>query len=200
MSEAMDIVARKAALRSAVLTRRDALPEAWRAEASAHMAAQELPFFPRPGLVVSGFWPIRSEVDVRPLMERLERAGCRLVLPRIEAGRLVFRAWRFGEPLEDGGFGTKVPLVSAPTQQPQVMLTPLVAFDARGARLGYGKGYYDGAMERLSAIKPLTIGIAYSVQQVQEVPIEPHDRFLDFVLTDRGYAVGHGKAVPGATP
>jgi 5-formyltetrahydrofolate cyclo-ligase len=195
----MDIVARKAALRSAVLQRRDGLDPNWRAEASARLAALELPFQPSSGLLVSGFWPMRSEVDVRPLMQRLAEAGCRLSLPRIEEGRLVFRHWAFGDPLEEGGFGTRVPAASAALCQPEVILTPLVAFDGRGARLGYGKGYYDGAIARLSFRRPLTLGIAFSVQQVQEVPTESHDRMLDYVLTERGYAAGGRQIGAGAT-
>jgi 5-formyltetrahydrofolate cyclo-ligase len=193
----MDIVARKAALRSAVLSRRDALDPGWRAAASAALATYDLPFGPGPRLIVSGFWPIRSEIDVKPLMQRLAAAGCRLALPRIEEGRLVFRAWAFGEPLDEGGFGTKVPGRSAPLCDPRVMLTPLVAFDRRGGRLGYGKAYYDGAIGRLAGRHPLTVGIAFSVQEIAEVPTEPHDCFLDYVLTEKGYAVS---PKPDATP
>jgi 5-formyltetrahydrofolate cyclo-ligase len=123
-------------------------------------------------------------------MDRLAKGGCRLALPRVEGGELFFREWRPGDALEDGGFGTSVPAMTAARREPDVMLVPLAAFDRRGGRIGYGKGYYDCAIARVAGGQPLlTIGLAFAVQQVTEVPIEPHDRFLDYVLTESGYAV-----------
>jgi 5-formyltetrahydrofolate cyclo-ligase len=180
----------KPTLRNEALARRDALPPERRAETAARIAEMELPFSPREGLVVSGFWPIRSEIDPRPLMMRLAKGGCRLALPRVEGGELFFREWRAGDALEDGGFDTRVPAAAATRCEPEVMLVPLAAFDRRGGRIGYGKGYYDGAIARVAGGQHLlTIGLAFAVQEVDEVPIEPHDQFLDYVLTEGGYAV-----------
>jgi 5-formyltetrahydrofolate cyclo-ligase len=196
----MSIAELKSAIRREALARRDAIEPHHRASAAALIAQADLPLTPRPGLVVSGFWPVRSEIDPRLLMSRLEEEGCLLALPRIEDDVLNFREWRTGDPLEAGSFGTSVPTLTSETLAPHVMLVPLAAFDLRGGRLGYGRGFYDEAIERLSREGPLlTIGLAYAVQEVADVPMEFHDRFLDFVLTERGYAAGRRPA-PTSVP
>jgi 5-formyltetrahydrofolate cyclo-ligase len=180
----------KPSLRSETLARRDALPDHVRAETAARIAKAALPFSPRQGLTVSGFWPIRSEIDPRLLMLRLAESGCGLALPRVEGGELFFREWRPGDALEDGGFGTSVPPLTAARREPDVMLVPLAAFDRRGGRIGYGMGYYDYAIARVAGRQPLlTVGLAFAAQEIEEAPIESHDRLLDYVLTERGYAV-----------
>jgi 5-formyltetrahydrofolate cyclo-ligase len=191
----MPVAELKSAIRREALARRDAIEPQYRASAATLIAQADLPFTPQPGLVVSGFWPVRSEIDPRPLMMRLMEEGCRLALPRIEDGTLDFREWRIGDPLEPGDFGTSVPALTSEALAPWVMLVPLAAFDRRGARLGYGRGFYDQAINRFSRERPLlTIGLAYAAQEVAEVPMECHDRFLDYVLTERGYAAGRRPA------
>jgi 5-formyltetrahydrofolate cyclo-ligase len=178
------ILEAKQAVRRAALTARDRLDPAERARASVALAERILPVLTR-GRVVSGFWPIRSEFDVRPLLAVLEAEGATIALPRIDAGALVFCEWRVGAPLEPGGFGTQVPGSDSMQVLPDVLLVPLAAFDRNGGRLGYGKGYYDGAITRLGERKVIsTIGIAFSVQEVATVPMEPHDRRLDAVMTE----------------
>lgn len=183
------IADRKAALRSDVLARRAHLSTAERAQAAQALADQaaDLGLPPAPALI-AGFWPIRDEIDVRPLMAALADAGHPLALPVIGAdGKLLFRMWAPGEALVPAGFGTSEPGPDRPACDPAALLVPLAAFDRTGARLGYGKGHYDGAIARLSARGPLrTVGVAFAVQEVDEVPMEPHDRRLDAVLTEAG--------------
>ena len=126
---------------------------------------------------------------MRPARAALLRAGLVLALPVVGQvnSPLVFRRWRPGVPLEQGPHGTSQPGPSAPDVQPECLLVPLLAFDRRGGRLGYGGGYYDRTLEslRLSGVCPLVVGIAYAAQEVSSVPMEPHDQPLDLVVTER---------------
>ena len=182
----------KAALRRAALAARDAVPVEARTRAAEVIAATDaLPLLPA-GTVVAGYFPIRSEIDPRPLMRRLAARGARLVLPAVGADgeTLTFRAWREGETLVAASFGLQEPPASAEAIDPDVLLMPLSAFDGRGQRIGYGKGHYDRAIERLEAVKPrLKIGLALSCQEVARVPAEAHDRPLDLILTEAGAIV-----------
>ncbi len=177
-------------LRKQALARRDALDPAWRAAASLDMAKTALSAVTvRPGLVVSGFWPMRSEVDVRPMMFALSDIGARICLPAIlDKTTIVFRELVPGVPLVDMGFGTEGPAEHAEVLAPSVMLVPLAAFDSRGHRIGYGAGYYDRAIARLTANghAPRLIGIAFDCQQVPNVPDEPHDVIIPEILTESG--------------
>ncbi|KQT87074.1 5-formyltetrahydrofolate cyclo-ligase [Methylobacterium sp. Leaf469] len=178
----------KASLRQAALGRRDALdPEVRRAGAraiaDAVMRIDGLAEAP----IVGGFWPIRSEVDPRPLMERLFARSQRVALPKVTPDGLVFREWRAGDALVRGGFGLSEPDDSLPPLDPTALIVPLAAYDTRGHRIGYGRGYYDQAIARLGRNGPvLTIGIAFSVQAVDEVPAESHDQPLDHLITEAG--------------
>ena len=142
-----------------------------------------------PGTIVSGFWPIRSEVDVRPLMSALAAQGARLCLPAIvDRQTIVFRELIRGAPMVDMGFGTVGPGPEAQVLDPEIMLVPLAAFDARGHRIGYGAGYYDRAIARLVVHErtPRLIGIAFDCQEVPLVPNEWHDVSLTDIITESG--------------
>jgi len=180
----------KRSLRREALARRDALDPVWRIEASLDMAeTAKRQIDIAPGTILSGFWPMRSEVDVRPMMFALREKGARLCLPAIlDKTTIVFRELVRGAPFVDMGFGTSGPGEDAAVLDPTVMLAPLAAFDARGHRIGYGAGYYDRAIEKLQAkgMAPRLIGIAFDCQEVEQVPDEPHDVMLNVVLTESG--------------
>jgi len=180
----------KRELRKQALARRDSLEVGWRVDASLAMAETLLASIEfEPGSVVSGFWPMRSEVDVRPMMFGLAGKGARLCLPALlDKTTMVFRELVRGEPLVDMGFGTFGPGEQAEVLDPVLMLVPLASFDDRGHRIGYGAGYYDRAIERLraGAIQPRLIGIAFDCQQVDRVPDEPHDVIIPELLTESG--------------
>ncbi|MDG4878891.1 5-formyltetrahydrofolate cyclo-ligase [Mesorhizobium sp. WSM4935] len=187
MSPSKDL---KKQLRKEALARRDALDEFWRVEIALEMAetAKEKIDF-EPGRVVSGFWPMRSEVDVRPLMFALREKGARLCLPAIlDKTTIVFRELVRGAPMVEMGFGTVGPHDEAEELDPTLMLVPLAAFDARGHRIGYGAGYYDRAIARLAdkGITPRLIGIAFDCQEVERVPEENHDVVIPEILTESG--------------
>ena len=178
----------KAILRKEMITRRDALSEHQRAAAAKAIASRPFPADFAAGAVVSGFSPLASEIDPRPLMQKLARQGAQLALP-VVAGRglpLIFRAWSPGEALVAGGWGIQVPKDDALVVEPDVLIVPLLAFDRRGHRLGYGAGYYDLSLTALRAKKEIVaVGIGFAAQEVSEIPISPRDARLDLMLTEQ---------------
>ncbi len=132
--------------------------------------------------IVSAYVAMRSEIDPMPLAFHLAAGGARLALPAIAAKRMEFRLWAPGEPLRPGPFGTREP--EGDVVVPGLLLVPLLAFTPAGGRLGYGAGYYDGFLA--AHPEAVAVGVAYAVQEVPRLPMEPHDRPLDAVLTDRG--------------
>lgn len=142
-----------------------------------------------PGQVVAGYWPMGEEVDVRPLLERLAREGCLAALPVVVAKDrpLVFRRWQPGTALEVGAHGTRHPSAAAAEVVPDLLLLPLLAFDRRGVRLGYGGGYYDRTLAELRATRTVTaVGIAYAAQEFPHLPTDGHDQMLDWIVTELG--------------
>ena len=176
-----DLTEAKRRLRAEAMARRAGCDPASGRALAAHVLAERAP---RAGAVVSGFWPIGSEIDVRPLLLMLCERGHKIALPvtprRGEA--LRFRLWTPGEVLHPERFGTLRSAGSLVT--PDFLLVPLLAFDRRGHRLGYGAGYYDRTLAALPGA--FALGCAYAVQEVPDVPAEPHDMRLDAVATERG--------------
>jgi 5-formyltetrahydrofolate cyclo-ligase len=176
-------------LRAEALARRDALDPGWRIEASLGMATYAPALDLKHGPVVSGFLPIRSEADLRPLMAALADRGAKLCLPVVlDRETIVFRELVRGAAMVATGFGTSGPGPEAAVLDPEIMLVPLAAFDDRGHRLGYGAGHYDRAIARLHerGLRPHLIGVAFDCQEVERVPDEPHDMMLVEILTESG--------------
>ncbi|MBS7741091.1 MULTISPECIES: 5-formyltetrahydrofolate cyclo-ligase [unclassified Chelatococcus] len=191
------IGARKSDLRAAILAARKIFASSNGTAAGMALAGPvlELPIFAQEGAVVGGYWPIRGEADPRPLLMALGMRRIPTALPVVVEDDLSFHLWRDGEVLVPAGLGTFGPDTTAPVVRPSILLVPLVAFDRRGYRLGYGRGFYDRVVARLKAAGPLaTIGLAYAMQEVPAVPTEPHDQPLDYVATE------HGVLVTGAPP
>ena len=176
----------KADLRAAALAARDALSSAQRAAAAEAIAARGLPVEIAPGTVVSGYSPIRSEIDLVPLMRALASKGARLALPAVLArGKsLAFRAWSPNDRLMLGPLGILEPSPAAAEVVPNIMLVPLAAFDRQGHRIGYGAGHYDHTLAHLRKVKPIAIGLAFAAQEIEAIPAMQHDVALDFVLTE----------------
>jgi 5-formyltetrahydrofolate cyclo-ligase len=178
----------KARLREQTLALRDALPAAMRTAAAETIAARPFPLRIERGMVVSGFSPMKTEINPIPLMRKLADAGVQLALPAI-AGRgkpLIMRAWNFGDPFKAGQWGIREPVAEAPEIAPDILIVPLAAFDRSGHRIGYGAGYYDMTINALRAKKPVTaIGIAFATQEIPHVPATERDARLDLVLTER---------------
>lgn len=182
----------KAALRPACRERRSALGRNEREAASRAVRDALIEAMPRlrlaGGSVVAGYWPIRDELDPRLALRALRARACRIVLPAVVAkgAPLEFREWREGDALGPDLMGLEAPLPTAPALDPDVVLVPLLAFDAGGMRLGYGAGFYDRTLAALRARRRmLAIGLAYGIQEVAAIPVAPQDARLDGVVTER---------------
>jgi len=177
-----DLAEIKAEARKAAFAARKAAFAAGQGAACEHLAAALMRFGPAP---LSGYLPIRTEIDPRRVMAA--HPGPVGVPVILGAGvPLVFREWTADTPLVPGPFGADVPADGAEIT-PRVLIVPLLAFDRRGFRLGYGGGFYDRTLEQLRASGPTTaIGFAFSAQEVAAVPIEPTDQPLDLIVTEHG--------------
>jgi 5-formyltetrahydrofolate cyclo-ligase len=177
----------KAEIRRAALLARDAIRADVRASAAKRIAERALPFPLTPGAVVSGFMPLKSEINPLPLMRKLADAGVTLALPAI-AGRgqpLRMRAFAFGDRLVPGVWNIREPAPDAPELFPDILIVPLLAFDRSGHRIGYGAGYFDFTINALRARKSIVAaGIALAAQEIADVPHTEQDARLDFVLTE----------------
>ncbi|HEY0918542.1 5-formyltetrahydrofolate cyclo-ligase [Devosia sp.] len=190
------IEAAKAALRAQAHRQRAQFLEAHRSDAATAVADlffAEVPLAPEE--VVAAYWPIRDELDCRPIVARLVDEGWRVCLPVVVGPEqpLAMRLWQQGAPLYPAGFGTLAPDESAPLATPDLVLVPLLGFDRLGTRLGYGGGYYDrtvAAMQR----KPRLVGFAFAAQEVDLVPRAAHDLQLDAVITEHGVRHFTGQA------
>lgn len=147
-----------------------------------------LKLFERYGPTVAVYLPIGSEIDPRPLMGKLIEAGANLALPCVQGdGTMVYRAYKRGDMLEQRPFGLLEPNAEVPLVNPTLVITPLLAFDRNGNRLGYGKGHYDRALAKLrESGRVFVCGLAFFGQEVEAVPAESHDVPLDWVMTERG--------------
>lgn len=181
-------MASKPELRDRALSRRDATDPDFRSRADAAIARRVAPLLaalaPR-GL--AAYVAMRSEVDPAPIVAEARKLGAVVGLPAVlPGGGLVFRRHERGDPLVPGGFGTRVPPAGTAEILPDVILVPLVGFDRNGTRIGYGKGHYDRTIAALRerGAAPVLIGVAFSAQEVETIPHEPHDVRLDVIVTE----------------
>lgn len=137
------------------------------------------------GCVISFYWPIRGEPDLRPVMSEFAQGGAILALPVVaqKMAPLVFRVWAPGDPLERGVWNIPVPLVTANTVLPDIILAPVVGFDAACFRLGYGGGYFDRTLASLSH-KPRVVGVGYEIAAMPSIYPQPHDIPMDRIITE----------------
>ncbi|MBY9081256.1 5-formyltetrahydrofolate cyclo-ligase [Paenibacillus sp. HN-1] len=149
---------------------------------------------------VMAYAPIRSELDVRPLIESCWQTGRNVILPRVhsDTGTLSLHPTGSWHELVQGTYGIFEPAADSPELdedvRPAVIFVPGLAFDLRGGRLGYGRGYYDRLLARLKAgdnggtgeASTVWIGLAYAAQLIPEVPMDAHDAFMDFLITEDG--------------
>ena len=170
-----------AARKSAFAARKDAFARG-QGQAAAILADFLAPHAARP---LAGYMAMRTEID--PLDAMAAHAGPVGVPVITGAGQpLRFREWGPGCALIEGEFGARIPAEGA-WLEPEVLIVPLLAWDRRGYRLGYGGGFYDRTLEVLRATtRVAAIGLAYAVQQIRAIPVEPTDQPLDMIVTDRG--------------
>ena len=185
----MTITARKQAMREDALARRVALRAAT-PDAAERMARTFVARIPLPDrAVVSAFVAIGEEADPAPLIGRLRAKGHRIALPRVvkKGEKLAFHLYEPGAALIPGVFGLSQPGKDWPEAVPDVLVVPLLAFDSRGMRLGYGGGFYDRTLADLRATRTiLAVGFAFAGQEVADVPHRESDEPLDWVVTESG--------------
>ena len=185
------ILEQKQALRARIKAWRAGCAAESQARAGAAVAELGLQFLgaDRAGATVAGFAPLPDEFRLWPLLRRLNGERVPLALPVMQGkGKpLLFRAWQPGEATAAGVWGIAEPTPDKPVVEPEILLVPLLAFDRKGWRLGYGGGFYDRTLRGLRALKPIVaVGIGYDEQCVDAVPHLDYDERLDWVLTPSG--------------
>lgn len=190
--QALDVARWRTAERKRLRAERLALPVETRAEAAraiaGHLDSLIARRFGGPGgHIVSGYWPIKAEPDLRFWMESLHRNGARVALPVVEvpSSPLVFRVWAPGTRMERGHWNIPVPPADAQRLVPEVALAPLVGWDSAGYRLGYGGGYFDRTLAALSP-RPFVIGVGLHAARIATIFPQPHDIRLDAIVTEQG--------------
>lgn len=180
----MDAVVKeeKAAARKAAFEARAAAYSAGQGQA-AELLADVLAQYR--GKVLAGYMPMRTEIDPLPAMAAHDGpVGVPVIIGKGQA--LRFQEWSPGCAMVEGAFGAMIPADGA-WVEPEVLIVPLVGFDGRGFRLGYGGGFYDRTLEGLKERRPtIAIGFAFAAQELSEVPIEPTDQRLDMIVTEKG--------------
>ena len=189
LKDVMSLAEIKRQARSRAIIVRNDVHEAAKSGAGVGLAAQGLPVSRNAqNNIISAFHSFGTEISTFELFDKLVAEGWTTALPVVVAKNtpLVFRQWAPGDKLVPGRWDIKVPPEMAPEVQPDVLLVPMLAFDRRGYRLGYGGGFYDRTLEKLRALKKVTaIGIAYAGQEIDTVPRDSHDQLLDWIMTER---------------
>jgi 5-formyltetrahydrofolate cyclo-ligase len=141
---------------------------------------------PAQGLAIGLYWPLRGEPDLRGLLAELVAAGARAALPVVVARGepLAYRSWMPGEPLEPGVWNIPVPR-RGEALTPDVVIAPVVGFDAACYRLGYGGGYFDRTLAAF-AHKPCVVGVGYSIAALATIHPQPHDIPMQLIVTEAG--------------
>ena len=181
---------KKSKLRAELIKKRLEIPKEIAERAALALAENFLDIIPRADFVIAGYVPMRGEIDVMPLLKKLATRGNKICLPIIDDNIkiLKFLSWSPDEELCAGKFGALCPPPHLPELVPDIIIVPLVAFDANLYRLGYGGGYYDATIKNLREQNKIlrvpvkVIGAAYDMQQVEKLPTEAHDEKLDSVL------------------
>lgn len=187
--QARDVARWRRAERTRLASLRDGLGQTGRAQASVsicgHLARILASRGTSRGAVLAGYWPIRGEPDLRPLLSDLHGAGIAIALPVVEtrAAPLVFRRWRPGARMVRGHWNIPVPPPEAEVMVPDIALAPCLGWDDGCYRLGWGGGYYDRTLAALSP-RPATIGVALAAARLTTIYPQPHDIPLDMIVTE----------------
>ena len=140
-------------------------------------------------IIIAGYYPSYYEVNILNFLEKASKKNFKIVLPVIKSSNAMsFKSWIFKEPLNVNKFGMLEPENSSKNIIPDLIMVPMVAFDNNLNRIGYGKGYYDRSLKKISKIKKnaISLGIAYSFQKCQKISTNKHDYKLDYIFTEKG--------------
>lgn len=183
-------ISAKQALRETCRARRSALTEDERRRYAADFARHFMKSVDCGTKTVAGYSAFRHELDVNPVLTLLANGDriCCLPVTSPPSKQLFFRRWHSNTKMVPGDFGISVPSPESEIVTPDILIVPLIGFDAKRQRIGYGAGYYDCTLRELRkhGHKPFVIGVGYSVQQVDEIPAEDHDEPLDMIITEKG--------------
>lgn len=179
--------------RTRLRAERMAMPVAARADWAAALMRHLQAGLPRwlgdaRGRVISGYWPIKGEADLRPWLATLDSAGAKIALPVVvtKGAPLVFRRWQPGMAMERGDWNIPVPPASAEMLRPDLSLAPLVGWDGDGYRLGYGGGYFDRTLAALGGNKPVVVGVGLQAARLATVFPQWHDIRMSAIVTEDG--------------
>ena len=183
----LQIETQKQMMRTDARSRRRSIAAHAMEDAATRVAAMDLSFLDASPKILGAYFPVRSEFDCLPLVRRMAEDGWRIALPVVKPNSpLEYHEWKFGAPMENGPFGIPQP-VDGELLTPTVVLIPLLAFDRHCFRLGYGGGHYDRTLETLRGQQQvIAIGLAFDIQEVEEVPVCSYDQQLDWILTPSG--------------
>jgi len=140
-------------------------------------------------ITIGGYYPSSYEVNILKFLEEASKKKFKITLPVIKSSnQMSFKTWAFKDPLYVNKFGILEPKNSKEKIIPDLIMVPLVAFDSHLNRIGYGKGYYDRSLGKISKIKKnaISLGIAYSFQRCRKIPVNNHDFKLDYIFTEKG--------------
>ena len=140
-------------------------------------------------IIIGGYYPSNYEVNILKFLEEASKKKFKITLPVIKSqNKMFFKSWIFKEPLYINKFGMLEPNKLNKEIIPDLIIVPLVAFDSRLNRIGYGKGYYDRSLRKIGKIKKnaISLGIAYSFQKCKKIPVNNHDFKLDYIFTEKG--------------
>jgi len=189
----MDIAFQKTRARIQAKARRQSI--AADSDYTANAAIELIKIFPATdfkGRIIAGIWPLTMEIDTRPLIRALDTSGFAMALPVTprKGQALTFKAWKLGDNLRAGAYGTKEPSKQAIDIVPNFVFVPLLAFTALGERLGYGGGYYDRTLAMLRGENPnvFACGIGFAAQEAAHIPTDQYDQRLDGILTEREFS------------
>jgi len=183
-----DLAAWRKAERERLIAARMAIPAAEREALGQRIAARLEDLIGDPaGLIVSAYWPFRGEPDLKPLLARLRTRGARTALPLVvkKAHPLAFRQWQSGDRLERGVWSIPIPADGAEVA-PDILIAPVVGFDPRCYRLGYGGGFFDRTMASFLPRRPRLIGVGYAAQAIPTIHPQNYDVPLEAVVTEDG--------------
>ncbi len=146
--------------------------------------------FNKKKIIIGAYYPANREVNILKFLEIVSKKNIKLALPVIGVSEnMSFKLWNFKEPLSINKFGILEPKKTNQEVLPDLIIVPLVAFDSRLNRIGYGKGYYDRKLKKIKKIKKniIALGIAYSFQKCRRVPVNKYDYKLDYIFTEQGF-------------
>jgi 5-formyltetrahydrofolate cyclo-ligase len=189
LKETMSLAEIKRLARSKATLIRNDVHETAKLGAGAALAARGLPVARNDrNRIISAFHSFGTEISTFELFDKLVAEGWTTALPVVVAKNtpLLFRQWAPGDALVLGRWDIQIPPDTAPEVEPDVLLVPMLAFDRKGYRMGYGGGFYDRTLAKLRAFKKVTaIGVAYAGQEIDMVPRDDHDQPLDWIMTEQ---------------